>query len=84
MVSPLTPDNTRGWLGVLLPLLDKANRVTLLFVLVTATLMVWYLLGQLERARERNHLLGQWLLDAKAAHLALALQCKPPPAGEGR
>ena len=83
MVDPLSPDRARGWLGILYPLLEKATPITLLFVLVIGTLMAWHLLGQIAQERDRSHMLGQLLLDEKAAHLALARQCGKQ-GGEGR
>ena len=74
MAGP-SPEGVRGWLGVLMPLLDKSTPVTLLFVMVMCIVMAWHLLGQLQHERARSDRLGQWLLEEKAAHLALALQC---------
>lgn len=70
-----SPEGAKGWLGVLLPLLEKSTPITLLFVLVMCVAMAWHLLGQIKIERARSHQIGQWLLDEKAAHLALALKC---------
>ena len=75
MVNPLTPDNARGWLGTLMPLLERSTPITMLLLLLLGAGVVWHLLGQITTERTRVERLAQWLLDEKAAHLALALKC---------
>ena len=78
MVNPLTPDNTRSWLRVILEATDKATSITLVFMFITGGLMGWFLLGELKRTREMNLHLWERLM---AAQVALARDCPPD---EGR
>lgn len=78
---PPTPESTRGWLGVVLPLAERAGPVLSVFLLLLGTLTVWYMLGLLDRAVQRNHALTERLLTVQDAHrqeLLRLVHCPPP------
>jgi hypothetical protein len=71
-----TPERASGWLGVLLPLLDKSTPITLLLALVIGALMGWYMLDELSRLHDVNRELFSKLEAAQQAQIELALRCK--------
>ena len=84
MVSPLSPDNVKGWLGIALSVVERATPITLLFILLIGSLTSYYLLKELGRTRTINYELWQRLLAAEKQTVDMAWRCSQAPAHETR
>lgn len=72
----MTPERAQGWLGTLMPLFEKGGPVLALVLLCIGTATVWYLLGALDRAVSRNHLLVQQLQGCMKEQVELVLRLR--------
>jgi hypothetical protein len=78
----LGPERASGWIGTLLPLAREGGPILSLFLFIIGSATVWYLLGALDRAVVRNHVLVERLLTQQAEHRAEILRyvhCTPQP-----
>jgi hypothetical protein len=76
-----SPEQAKGWLGVILPLVQQAGPIFSLALLIALALSLWWLTGWLHGCVEHNRLLTERLLAQQQAftqeiRLALA-HCQP-------
>jgi hypothetical protein len=71
------PEHARGWLGILLYVVERGGPITLLFTLLFAGMGIWGLTREVQRVHRVNTILWTQLLEAQQAHLELAARCKP-------
>lgn len=76
-----SPERARGWLGLVMPLLQQAGPVLSLALLLALVLSLWWLTGWMHTCVERNHALTERLLTQQQAfmqELRLSLaHCQP-------
>jgi hypothetical protein len=85
----MTPERTHGWLGVLLPVLERGGPVLSLLILCIGSLAIWWLLDDIRRLQgitrelaerlltsEKTH--AEQMIAAKQAQVDLALKCYAP------
>lgn len=70
-----TPEQARGWLRVIMPLLERATPATLALALLLGGIMGWYLARENSRLHGINRELFDKLEAAYEARLKLALTC---------
>jgi hypothetical protein len=76
----LGPEQARGWLSVLLPLLQQAGPVLSLFLLLIGGFTIHWLQGRLHEARQVNAVLYERLLkvsDEYHDELRKLIHCQP-------
>lgn len=79
---PPTPESAGRWLSTIMPVLERGGPVVALLALLIGGGTVWYLLGVLDRAVQRNHVLVERLLTEQERHRAELLRyvhCPPQP-----
>ena len=70
------PEQARGWLGVLYPLMERGGGVLALAFLLIGFGLVYFLLGALERSVQRNHQLVQQLQGCMKEQVELVLRLR--------
>jgi CHASE1-domain containing sensor protein len=71
-----SPEHARGWLGMVLYVVERGGPITLLLTLLFAGLGIWGLTREVQRVHLVNSTLWSQLLEAQKAHLELAARCK--------
>ena len=74
-----SPEHSKKWLGLLMPLLREGSAVLSLFLLIASVVIVWFLLSALHRCQGITIDLVNRLLAAKDAHSDLARDCPRHP-----
>jgi hypothetical protein len=72
-----SPDAARGWLGMVLYVVERGGPITLLLTLLFAGMGIWGLTREVQRVHRVNTLLWTQLLDAQKAQIELAARCQP-------
>lgn len=78
----MSPEQAKGWLGLVYPLMERGGGVLALAFLLIGASLVWFLIGALERSVLRNHALTERLLTMQDTHRAEVLRyvhCQPTP-----
>lgn len=78
---PPTPERASTWLGLLLPLAQQGGPLLTLALALLLGGAVWYTLGALDRAVQRNHALVDKIIllqDSHRAELVRLAHCPPP------
>jgi hypothetical protein len=70
------PDQARGWLGMLYPLMERGGGVLALAFLLIGGSIVWFLIGALERSVVRNHQLVERLQGCMKEQVELVLRLR--------
>jgi hypothetical protein len=70
-----TPDNVKGWLGAIWPILHAASPVTVMILLVLWALSLHWMTQEVQRVHTVNHNLWEQLLEAQREQIALAWRC---------
>lgn len=70
MEGPFNHDQVKGWLGLVLSVVERATPLTLLFALLTGGLFGFYMLKRIEQGNEQRQMLYTALMAAKDAQLA--------------
>jgi hypothetical protein len=77
MVPPLTPEQAKGWLDIVLAIMERGGPVSLLIALGTSAVLVWIFLGEMRHLRADKAQVYQQLIAAQQAHMELARTCAP-------
>lgn len=70
------PEQARGWLGMLYPLMERGGGVLALAFLLIGGALVWFMLGALERSVQRNHQLVEQLQGCMKQQVELVLRLR--------
>ena len=68
MTGGITPENTKGWFSSWLPVAERGGPILTLVLAMLLGGAVYYLLGVLDRAVQRNHALTERLLTLQDTH----------------
>ena len=77
----MTPERASTWIGTLLPVVTQGGPILTLVLALLLGGAVYYLLGVLDRAVTRNHVLVERIIalqDAHRAELVRLAHCPPP------
>jgi hypothetical protein len=72
-----SPENARGWLGMVLYVVERGGPITLLLTLLFAGIGIWGLTREVQRVHLVNSTLWAQLLEAQKAQIELAARCQP-------
>lgn len=77
----MTPQRASSWIATVLPVLERGGPVVALLTLIVGSLTIWYLLGVLDRAVTRNHVLVDKIIALQESHrqeVVRLAHCPPP------
>jgi hypothetical protein len=80
MAGPPSPERASGWINTLLPLAQQGGPLLTVFTLMVGTVIVYWLLGALDRQQTLTRELGERLLTCVEQRGELAWKYRAPAA----
>jgi hypothetical protein len=72
----MQPERARGWLSIILPVLREGGPIVSLTLLLMGTIVVWWLIGALNRSQEISRTFYEKLITCLDKQVELVRDCR--------